>query len=137
MKTKNLIVCAMIAFMAVAFSSTNAFAQKKSTVVEVKSTAAVKTRGANPKIKVDAPTSDAKPVTKSRGADCKVKFDNYTGLYIKVYVDGYYKGTLDAWGAGTVTVGSGYTTIYCVSVGGTREWNASGNCEGNYTYTLK
>jgi len=126
----------MIAFMAVAFSSTSAFAQKK-TVVDVKSTAAVKSRGANPKIKVDAPTSDEKPVAKSRGAVCSVKFDNYTGLYIKVYVDGYYKGTLDAWGSGTVNVGSGYTTIYCVSVGGTREWNASGNCDGGYTYSLR
>ncbi|TKC09854.1 hypothetical protein FA048_06470 [Pedobacter polaris] len=134
MKTKNLIVCAMIAFMAVAFSSTSAFAQKK---VDVKSTAAVKTRGANPNIKMDAPTSDAKPVAKARGAACTVKFDNYTGLYIKVYVDGYYKGTLDAWGAGTVTVAGGYTKIYCVSAGGTREWNASGNCEGGYTYSLR
>lgn len=124
----------MIAFMAVAFSATNALAQKK---VEVKSTSAVKTRGANPKIKMDAPTSDAKPVVKSRGAACSVKFDNYTGLYIKVYVDGYYKGTLDAWGAGTVTVGNGYTTIYCVSAGGTREWNASGDCSTSYTYTLR
>lgn len=126
----------MIAFMAVAFSSSSAFAQKK-TVVDVKSTAAVKTRGANPKIKVDAPTSDDKPVVKTRGAACSVKFDNYTGLYIKVYVDGYYKGTLDAYGSGTVTVGSGYTTIYCVSAGGTREWNASGNCDGGYTYSLR
>ncbi|RZL35965.1 MAG: hypothetical protein EOO96_07955 [Pedobacter sp.] len=134
MKTKNLIVCAMIAFMAVAFSSTSAFAQKK---VDVKSTAVAKSRGANPNIKVDAPTSDAKPVVKSRGTTCSVKFDNFTGLYIKVYVDGYYKGTLDAWGAGTVTVASGYTTIYAVSVGGTREWKASGECSTSYVYSLR
>jgi ABC-type phosphate/phosphonate transport system substrate-binding protein len=134
MKTKNLIVCAMIAFMAVAFSSINASAQKK---VDVKSTVAVKTRGANPNIKMDAPTTDAKPVAKARGAACTVKFDNYTGLYIKVYVDGYYKGTLDAWGSGTVTVAGGYTKIYCVSAGGTREWNASGDCQGGYTYSLR
>jgi ABC-type phosphate/phosphonate transport system substrate-binding protein len=134
MKTKNLIVCAMIALFAVAFSATNASAQKK---VDVKSTAAVKIRGANPNIKVDASNSDAKPVAKARGAACTVKFDNYTGLYIKVYVDGYYKGTLDAWGAGTVTVAGGYTKIYCVSAGGTREWNASGDCQGGYTYSLR
>ena len=126
----------MIAFMAVAFSTMDASAQKK---VDVTSTAVPKTRGkgVNPNIKVDAPTSDEKPVAKSRGAACTVKFDNYTGLYIKVYVDGNYKGTLDAWGAGTVTVAGGYTKIYAVSVGGTREWNASGNCEGGYTYTLR
>jgi len=134
MKAKNLIVCAMIAFMAVAFSSMDAAAQKK---VDVKSTAVSKSRGANPNIKSEAPTSDAKPVVKARGADCKVKFDNYTGLYIKIYVDGYYRGTLDAWGDGTVTVSGGYTKIYCISTGGSREWNASGNCEGNYTYTLR
>lgn len=124
----------MIAFMAVAFSTNSAFAQKK---VDVKSTVAVKTRGANPKIKMDAPTSDAKPVAKARGESCSVKFDNFTGLYIKIYVDGYYKGTLDAWGAGTVTVAGGYTSIYCVSAGGTREWNASGDCQGGYTYSLR
>jgi hypothetical protein len=133
MKTKNLIVCAMIAFMAVVFSSVDASAQKK---VDVKSTAAVKTRGANPNIKKDAPTTDV-AVAKARGASCSVKFDNYTGLYVKVYVDGYYKGTLDAYGSGSVTVAGGYTKIYCVSAGGTREWNASGNCEGGYTYSLR
>lgn len=123
----------MIAFMAVAFTSINASAQKK---VDVKSTAAVKTRGANPNIKKDAPTTDV-AVAKARGGACSVKFDNYTGLYIKVYVDGYYKGTLDAWGSGTVTVSGGYTKIYCVSVGGTREWNASGDCQGGYIYSLR
>jgi hypothetical protein len=133
MKTKNLIVCAMFAFVSLAFSSTTVFAQKK---VEVKSTAAVKSRGANPKIKGDAPTTDV-AVAKSRGAACVVKFDNYTGLYVKVYVDGYYKGTVSPWSDGTVSVGDGYTTIYCVSAGGTREWNASGDCRTSYVYTLK
>jgi hypothetical protein len=133
MKTKNLIVCAMFAFMAVVFSSVDASAQKK---VDVAGKTIAKHRGANPNIKKDAPTTDV-PVSKPRGAACSVKFDNYTGLYIKVYVDGYYKGTLDAYGSGSVTVAGGYTKIYCVSAGGTREWNASGNCEGGYTYSLR
>ncbi len=134
MKTKNLIVCALIAFMAVAFSSIDASAQSKK--VDVKSTAAVKHRGANPNIKKDVPTTDV-ATSKPRGSVCTVNFYNTTGLYIKVYVDGYYKGTLDAYGTGAVSVYGGYTKIYCVSVGGTREWNASGDCQGGYNYTLR
>ncbi|GAB3515448.1 hypothetical protein GCM10027442_31290 [Emticicia fontis] len=112
---------------------------KPSKSVEVTGKAVAKARGANPNIKVDLPTVD-NPVPKppkSRGDLCIVKFDNWTGLYIKVYVDGYYKGILDPWDKGTVTVESGYTKIYCISTGGTREWKADGNCEGVYTYTLK
>ena len=126
----------MFAFITVV-SVTSANAQtKKKVSVDVKAKAATKSRGANPHIKSEAPTTD-KAVAKSRGADCSVNFDNYTGLYVKVYVDGYYKGTVAPYSNGTVTVGEGYTTIYCVSTGGTQEWNASGNCEGSYTYKLR
>ena len=98
-----------------------------------------KSRGANPNIKTDVPTVDnptPRPA-KARGEACRVNFDNYTGLYIKIYVDGDYKGTLAPWDDGTVTVGSGYTRIYCISTGGSREWNASGDCTGYYHYKLE
>ena len=98
-----------------------------------------KSRGANPNIKKDVPTVDVpepKPA-KTRGALCRIHFDNYTGLHIKIYVDGNYKGALSPWDDGWVTVGTGYTTIYCVSTGGTREWNASGDCREDYYYKLQ
>jgi hypothetical protein len=107
--------------------------------VEITGQNVPKSRGVNPNIKNDEPTVD-KPLAqppKSRGEYCKVKFDNFTGLYIKIYVDGNFKGTLSPWDDGSVTVYSGYTRIYCVSTGGSREWNASGNCDGEYVYKLK
>ncbi|GAB4093995.1 hypothetical protein [Flaviaesturariibacter terrae] len=104
----------------------------------VQGKAITKGRGANPNIKKDAPTTDVMTKgTKSRGA-CSITFDNWTSLYIKVYVDGVYRGTVDAWGKGTVTVGDGYTTVYAVSVGGTREWSDSGSCTNTaVTYKLQ
>lgn len=112
----------------------NVFAQQVKKV-ELKSVAAAKTRGVNPKIKGDIPSADV-PAAKARGG-CLIKFDNYTGLYIKMYVDGYYKGTISPWGNGTVTTTDGYTSVYLISAGSTREWNASGDCKSSWTYTLR
>jgi hypothetical protein len=118
--------CMLLAF------STTASAQKKITV-KVESQKVDATRGSNPNIKSEAPTTDA-PESKSRGT-CMIDFTNYTGYYINVYVDGYYKGQLSPYGKGTVYVGDGYTTIYGLSAGGTVEWpTKGGNCSGYYTY---
>ncbi|RYY89554.1 MAG: hypothetical protein EOO15_05850 [Chitinophagaceae bacterium] len=116
-------------------SSVDANAQ---TTRNVQGKAVAKSRGANPNIKKDVPTTDVMTKgTKSRGA-CSITFDNWTSLTIKVYVDGVYRGTVDGWGKGTVTVADGYTTVYAVSVGGTREWNDSGNCTNtSVTYKLQ
>jgi len=103
--------------------------------VKVNSMAMPATRGANPKVKSDRPSSD-KQEQKARGTYCDVQFYNHTGYTIDIYVDGNYKGTLGAYASGTVTVYSGYTTIYCVSVGKTKYWEANGNCDGVYTYDL-
>jgi hypothetical protein len=129
---KKVILSMVIAMMAITFS----YAQtpKKMDVQKQKVTA---TRGANPKIKMDEPNSDkemAKP-SATRGS-CAIAFSNSTGYYVKIYVDGNYKGTLGPYESGTVTVYSGYTTIYCITTGGTYDWSAAGNCEGSYTYNL-
>lgn len=136
-KIKISLVVLFVAMLGLALTSNAQTQKKKQITVEVQGKAVEKNRGANPNIKVDMPTVD-KPVAKNRGADdCTITLDNYTGLYIKVYVDGYYKGTLDAWGKGTVSVGSGYTTVYCISAGGTQEWATDGNCEGYYYFKIK
>lgn len=75
----------------------------------------------NPNIKTEAPTTDsevAKPESPTSGS-CTVSFSNSTGYYVKVYIDGNYKGTLAPYESGSVTVYSGYTTIYCITTGGT------------------
>ena len=133
---KKIIFLVLLAFLGaqVSFGQTKETTKKK---IDQTLTAKKvdKARGANPNIKSDVPTTDV-PVAKSRG-NCSIYFDNYTGYYIKIFVDGYYKGTLDALGGSWVTVGDGYTTIYCVTAGGTLEWTAKGNCEGEYHFKLK
>jgi len=120
-------------FMLVAFS-TSSYAQKKvSRTVNAKSVDA--SRGSNPNIKSEAPSTDeAQP--KARGAACSIYFSNYTGYYVNIYVDGYYRGQLSPWGGGTVVVGDGYTSIYCITAGRTLEWSDAGNCYGSYTFKL-
>ena len=118
--------CMLLAF------STTASAQKK-VVVKVTSQAVEASRGTNSNIKSGAPTTDVQE-TQSRGT-CMIDFTNYTGYYINIYVDGYYKGQLSPYGKGTVYVGDGYTTIYGLSAGGTVEWpTKGGNCSGYYSY---
>lgn len=117
--------------------STSSYAQKTKPVSRtVKAATVLSSRGANANIKSDAPSSDA-PVAQARGASlCNIYFSNYTGYYVNIYVDGYYKGQLSPWGGGTVVVGDGYTTIYCITAGKTLEWKDEGNCLGSYTFRL-
>ena len=137
MKKLILITCVMIAFLGAATVTTTANAQSKKKVsIDVNAKAVEKSRGANPNIKSGAPKVD-NAVAKSRGDVCTVNFYNYTGLFIYVYVDGALKGSIAAYGSGTVSVATGYTTIYCVSSGGTQEWSAAGNCDEVYTYNLR
>jgi hypothetical protein len=124
---KKLFFLVFVAFLAVTVSfGQTVGAQKKTIVKEVKSAKVEKTRGENPNIKSGVPTADV-PVAKQRG-DCAINFDNYTGYMVNVYVDGNYKGTVDAWGNGWVVVGNGYTTVYVITVGGTYEWSSTGEC---------
>ncbi len=118
------------------FALTATYAQAKKNVSVAKNKVEA-TRGENKNIKSDVPSTDveaAKP-SKTRGT-CTVAFTNNTGYYVKIYLDGTYKGTLSPYESGSVTVYSGYTTIYCITTGGTYDWSAAGNCEGTYTYAL-
>ncbi len=98
--------------------------------------AAKKTK--NPSIKNEAPATDAEVARPSatRGS-CTVSFSNSTGYYVKVYIDGNYKGTLAPYESGNVTVYSGYTTIYCITTGGTYDWGAQGDCSGSYVFDIR
>ncbi len=128
-KTLFLLSFALTALFATSFSQ-----QKKTIDKKVVSTAYSASRGAaDPKIKADVPAEDKKSV-KERG-DCSIYFDNYSGLYVKVYVDGTYRGTMSGYGSLTVNT-YGYTTIYCKSTGGTRVWNDAGDCSGYYHFKL-
>lgn len=129
-----------IAVLVVGISFTS-FAQQKSTkVVNIKATKVEKSRGENPNIKKDfvCNTTDvavAKPA-KSRGDICSIKVDNWTGFYVKVFVDGDFYGWVSPWDDGSVSVYSGYTTVYCITAGGSLEWKGAGSCDGEYEYKI-
>lgn len=118
-------------------TATTSYSQKVKPVTrDIKAKTVEASRGANTNIKSDAPTTD-NAVAQARGAaSCSIYFSNYTGYYVNVYVDGYYKGQLSPWGGGTVVVGDGYTSIYCITAGRTLEWSDAGNCYGSYTFRL-
>ncbi|AFU68174.1 hypothetical protein P700755_001237 [Psychroflexus torquis ATCC 700755] len=125
-------------FLLVSF---NSFGQEKETkLVEITGTEVPKTRGENPNIKTDfvcdAPdVAVAKPAA-TRGSTCTINVDNYTGFDIKVYVDGYFEGWVHPWDEGSVTVIGGYTEVYCMTSGGSYEWEATGDCDSYFTYKL-
>jgi len=127
---KKILFAAMVCTMAL---GTTAYANPGKNVKVVASKMDAKSRGASP-IKVDRPTTD-KVEEKTRG-NCSVNFKNHTGYYVNVYVDGTFRGTLSPYSSGNVTVGGGYTTIYCETAGKTYNWNASGSCTESYNYDL-
>lgn len=121
------------------------FAQKGKSVkatknVVLKGNEVTKERGDNSKIITPCPTTDnpvAKP-DKQRGGDpCAVYFDNYTGYYVEIYIDGNYQGTMAPWSDLTRVVEGGYTTIYCITTGRTRDWSAAGSCHDVYRYKIQ
>jgi hypothetical protein len=114
-------------------SSSATHAQKVVTRVVKASTVDIN-RGTNPHIKSEAPTIDTAE-SKSKKT-CKVQFTNYTGYFVTIYVDGYYRGQLSPQGGGSVVVKNGYTSIYCITAGKTLEWFDAGNCIGLYTFKL-
>ena len=85
-------------------------------------------------IKTDRPMADVK-VLKSK-THCSVYFNNYSGLYVNVYMDGIFWGTVSPYGGMTVAPGHGYSTIYCESAGGLWNWSASGECSTPYEFDL-
>ncbi len=88
----------------------------------IKSTRAEKGRGdADPNIKQGETTNSAKSKietppakggTTRGGGGCRVEFDNSTAWYIKVYVDGIFRGTMGPWDDSYVYVIPGITKVY-------------------------
>jgi hypothetical protein len=96
----------------------------------------VKSRGANAEVKAERPTTDQPAASRGSGSGtCYVYLHNYTSYSIDIYVDGYWEGTLAAYGDSYVPTGTGYTSVYGWSVGRTKEWKFSGaSCNSSYDY---
>jgi hypothetical protein len=73
----------------------------------------------------------------SSSESCIVKLDNWTGLYIDVWVDKIYKGRLNPWSESQVIVGTKWTEIYCKTMGQTYEWSAEGDCQEEFQLKLE
>lgn len=104
--------------------SSSAKQRGKPKVTELKGTKGEAARGgeADPNIKegketndpnaqIDAPPKKGGATTRG-GGYCEVQFDNRTKWYIKVYVDGIYRGTLSPYGDGVVYAQPGSTSVY-------------------------
>lgn len=139
MRTANLSVLLFsIAFFLSATMLSNTYAQKKKSV-DITAQKVEKSRGENPNIEFPVPKTDDKPQPKpekERSNFCYIDFDNLTGYYVEIYVNRIYRGTLEPWAKGTVTVYAGYTTIYCITSGGTYEWSKAGSCDYYFTYKM-
>ena len=93
-------------------------------------------RGNNPVNDQELPPPSEMGGSNSKGITCEVKFENRTGFVVDVYIDGHWQGTIGAWGDAVYRNISGYTTIYCMTVGRTFEWLTKGDCDVNYLYKL-
>ncbi|MBX2985355.1 MAG: hypothetical protein KF882_05260 [Bacteroidia bacterium] len=128
-----------VAFIAMISISATAFAQNPpKTKIDLHQTKVTPTRGSNPNIKVDRPTTDNATTSRGYGSStCRIYLSNYTDFNIDIYVDGVWKGTLGAWDEAYVNTGSGYTTMYGISTGKTTEWKFEGaNCQSSTTYNF-
>ena len=94
-------------------------------VTELKATKGDASRGgeADPNIKqsketndpnttMEAPSKKGGATTRGQGGYCEVQFDNRTKWYIKLYVDGDYRGTLSPYGDAVVLALPGSTSVY-------------------------
>jgi hypothetical protein len=98
-------------------------------------------RGTNPDLKDKAacemPDVEKPNPTQTRGSWCTIQFDNWTGYYINIWVDGYYQGQLAPWSEGYVDVIAGWTKVYCETSGGTYYWSSEGSCSGTHYFKLQ
>lgn len=132
----------LVAVLTLALSFNSFAQQKEMKVVDLKATKMEKSRGdKNPNIIQDfvfnAPDVAVPKPADSRGATCTVNTVNNTGYTVYVYIDGYYKGYINPWSEGAVTVGAGYTKIYVRTSGGTYYWTKEGNCDYFYNYRIR
>ncbi len=136
---KKILLLAVVFVAATLLNVSTLFAQQQKKEVIVKAVKVEKTRGENPNIKQERPATDvaAPKPDKSRGETCIIGFENFTGYYIDVYVDGIYRGTMAPWEAERrVTLYSGYKSIYCITAGKTMEFKDAGDCDGYFYYKL-
>ena len=89
--------------------------------------------------KIPAPESKGGP--KAKGGGCFIRVDNRTSLFINIYMNGGFEGTVAPWGDGVFTITSGYAELYgranfdngTYDYFGPREYRCT---SGTFTWTL-
>lgn len=121
-----------IAFLALAMTvSFSAFSQSQTVKANKFNKAGVGAKLSLPTTDVVAPKPDPK-----RGTCC-LNFDNWTGYTLYVWVDDVYRGTVAPWDEGGICVQDGWTSYYVRTAGYTYEWQASGECSGDYDLKIE
>jgi hypothetical protein len=77
----------------------------------------------DPNARIDPPPSKGGTLSRG-GAACQVRIDNWTSLYIKIFVDGRYRGTVGPWD----------DAIYYAYPGETRVYGRADYDDGSYVY---
>jgi hypothetical protein len=95
----------------------------------------------DPGKQVPAPAAKGGEKTKGSGpGSCAVIFDNRSSWYIRLYIDGAYRGTIAPWGDSYAYTGSGTTQLYAAAVfndGSSYTWGPrSASCYGTFTWQL-
>ncbi|HNQ69569.1 MAG TPA: hypothetical protein PKN32_14410 [Bacteroidales bacterium] len=98
-------------------------------------TKVVKSRGVSEYVIPEGDTFLEKPIL-SRGG-CTVKFDNWTGFYVDLWVDKVYKGRLNPWEDSQLILPQGYTEVYCRTMGETYQWQSVGECNEQFVLKLE
>lgn len=121
----------MILFAGVLFFFCNSlYAQ-----TELNASKVVKSRGVSEYVVPEGDFFLEKPVL-SRGG-CVVKFDNWTGYYIDLWVDKVYKGRLNPWENSQLILPEGYAEVYCRTMGETYQWQSAGECNEEFLLKLE
>lgn len=102
---------------------------------ELQGTKVVKSRGVSEYVIPSGDVLIAKPLM-SRGG-CVVKFDNWTGFYVDLWVDKVYKGRLNPWENSQLILPEGYTEVFCRSMGDTYQWQSAGECNEEFLLKLE
>lgn len=85
------------------------------------------------------PTEDKARDKNTKRGSCYVWFDNYTGYYVDIWVEGYYQGRLapyatsvriDVWTPGD------WTKWTAKTAGGTYYWTNSSYCNDSRAFTI-
>ena len=136
---RKYVICLLVGILSFVVVHAQADSTKKAHVgSDVKITKNAGERGKD-KIQNDLPTTRViapLPDSGSAAYDCITTFDNFTGYWIRVYINGNYMGDIEPWGKGEVKTNKG-DIWYCEPPGGVGYFEGVCNCEADQWINLR